>query len=406
MPNTILVPDQVAIESLMHFENELVAAKIFSNQWEEKFGRDGAKIGDTCRLRKPVNFTVREGQKFTAQNIEESSESLKLDIPLGVDFTLGRNELSLSFDRLSERYFKPAMRRLANDVDRRILGLYKKVPNAVGTYNTAPTAITTFLSAKAKLDNLGIPDDERHFILDPTTETTIVGNLTTVFQAVPEVGRQYMKGGMGKAIDAVWHKSQNVNTHTVGALGGTPVVKGASQTGATLLVDGWTASVAKCLLEGDIITAADVNAVNPLTGQDTGELRQFTVTADQDSDASGEITIPIWPSIVTSGAYKTCTASPLNDAIVLIHGSASAYQNVVAKQPLYAHPEAFTYAIAPQEIPQGVHMAAMKSDPDWGLGISVVMDYDIDDNLFKVRFDILLGLLAQLPDFACRVYTS
>ncbi len=407
MPNTLLNSDVLTSESLMHFENELVFYKLVSHQWDPKFGIEGAKIGDTLRIRDAQNATIREGQKFTAMNLEDRAKTLTLDTQLGVDFTILRNEMTLSIDQISKRYLQPFMRRLANEVDRRIAGLYKKVANAIGTYNAAPTTIATFLEAKAKLDTLGVPDDERHFVLDPVTETTIVGNLTTVFQAVPEVGKQYMKGRMGNAIGAEWHHSANVNAHTSGALGGTPLVKGANQTGATVIIDGWTASVTNILKEGDIITLAAVNAVNAITGEDTGQLRQFRVTADTDSDSSGETaTLSIWPSIITSGPYKTCTQSPANDAIVLIHGHASTYAATVVNSPLYFHPEWATCCIAPQEVPSGTHMASMKSDPDSGIGLSFVMDYDIDDNLYKCRFDILFGLLAQLPDFACRVYTS
>lgn len=57
------------------------------------------------------------------------------------------------------------------------------------------------------------------------------------------------------------------------------LAKGAS--GATTLdTDGWTGGISNILLEGDVFTIAGVNAVNPITGEDLGILRQFVVGAD------------------------------------------------------------------------------------------------------------------------------
>jgi hypothetical protein len=408
MPNTLLSPDMIAAESLMHFQNELVLAKLVSREWEDKFGREGAKIGDSCRLRKAVNFDIRIGQNFTPQNIIEQETTLTLDQQVGVDFVTDSNEESLTIDRFSERYAKPAMRRLANKVDALLCALYKKVPTTVGTYDTAPSALSNFTDAKAKLDALGVPEDDRHFVLDPITQGATVSALSALFNSQGRIAKQYEKGKMGEALGAMFHMGQNVAAHTVGALGGTPLVNLASQTGATIDLDGWSNSITGVLKEGDIITFASVNAVNPLTGEDLGFLREFTVLADVDSDGSGVTNdVPIDPPITTSGPYKTCTASPANNAVVLIFGHATNKAGLVARQPLYFHRDWATLAIAPQSIPGGTHRAAMKSDPDGGgIGIRYVCDYDIDTNQYKHRYDVLVGVLAQNPHFALRVMTT
>lgn len=408
MPNTLLTPDMIAAESLMHFQNELVLAKLVNREWEDKFGRDGAKIGDSCRLRKAVNFDIRTGQNFTAQNIIERETTLILDQAIGVDFVTDSNEESLTIDRFSERYAKPAMRRLANKVDALLCALYKEVPTTVGTYDTAPSAFANFGDAKAKLDALGVPEEDRHFVLDPVTQMAAVDALKALFESGQKIKKQYEKGAMGEALGASWHMGQNVAAHTVGALGGTPLVNLGSQTGSVIDLDGWTASITGILKKGDILTFASVNSVNPLTGDDTGFLFETTVTADVNSDGSGVTNdVPIYPPITISGPYKTCTASPANNAIVLIFGHASNKASLVARQPLYFQKDAFTLAIAPQSVPGGTHRAAMKSDPDGGgIGIRYICDYDIDTNQYKHRYDVLVGLLAQIPEFALRIMTS
>jgi len=74
-----------------------------------------------------------------------------------------------------------------------------------------------------------------------------------------------------------------------GSAPGTPLVKGADQTGRSVITDGWTASQTGILLRGDFIKF-------------DGDNKVYMVTADADSDASGESTISIEPALFTSPA--------------------------------------------------------------------------------------------------------
>ena len=155
MPNVFLDSDMVSSATLDHFEGGLVLAKLVDRQWESKFQVEGAKIGDTLRLRRHNNFTVSEGNAFDPQNIDESSRSLTINRNLQVGFTVDNADFLLTMDKVEERYLQPAGRALANKVDSEIALLYRKIANFVGTYNTAPTALTDFSSCVARGDALG-----------------------------------------------------------------------------------------------------------------------------------------------------------------------------------------------------------------------------------------------------------
>ena len=73
----------------------------------------------------------------------------------------------------------------------------------------------------------------------------------------------------------------------LGNYGGTPLVAGGSQTGATLACDGASASITDWAKAGDIIGF---------------ENQICMVTADVDSDGGGNVNIPIWPHIRSSPA--------------------------------------------------------------------------------------------------------
>ena len=406
MPNVFENTDLVAAKTLNHFENNLVLAKMVDRQWEKKFGVEGAKIGDHIDLRRHFNPTVTSGNAFAPQNIDDALRRLTIDTPLHVDYQLTNAEMALEFDRAEERYFKPAGRALANKVDMEVAALYKKVANFVGTYNTAPTALTDFSSCIARLDSFGVPPEDRYFCLDPTTMNSAVVAMSALFNNQQQIGKQYMKGRMSNALDADWYTSQNIRAHTVGALGGTPLVNGVPTSGATTLAtDGWSATITNLLLEGDIFTIAGVNAVNTITGEDLGFLRQFVVTANADSTAGGAATLSIFPAITVSGGRKTVSALPANDAAITMVTTAG---SVVANSPLYFHKDWAALCIAPQPMESGAG-AKMKmvSDPDGGgIGIRYAFWFDGDSNTWKMRFDINIGLLCQLPEFALRIGTS
>lgn len=71
-----------------------------------------------------------------------------------------------------------------------------------------------------------------------------------------------------------------------GTATGTPLIKGASQTGEDLVTDGWTNSVTGILKAGDWVQ----------TGT-TSTSRLHKVLADTNSNGSGEATLTLWPRI-------------------------------------------------------------------------------------------------------------
>jgi hypothetical protein len=86
-----------------------------------------------------------------------------------------------------------------------------------------------------------------------------------------------------------------------GSGGGTPLVNGASQSGTSLVTDGWTASAAVRMKAGDCFTVAGLDVL-------------FRATADISSDGSGNATITIEPPIVAG-------SSPANNAALTIAGA-------------------------------------------------------------------------------------
>ena len=81
------------------------------------------------------------------------------------------------------------------------------------------------------------------------------------------------------------------NTSPRGVGTGTPLVKGASQTGYDLITDGWTISQTGIMNAGDWFQLG--------TGSSA---RLYKVMTDANSDGSGNATLTIWPKLRSSPA--------------------------------------------------------------------------------------------------------
>lgn len=402
MANTNLTISMVTKECLAVLENNLTFAKGVNREYDDQFAIGGAKIGDTVNIRKPARYVGRTGATMSVEDHTETSVPLQLDTQFGVDINFTSKELTLSIDEFSDRIIKPAMAVVANKIDSAgLIMAYQSTYNAVGTPGTIPTALKTYLQAGAKMDYEACPrDGNRSLVLDPTAQVEIVDALKGLFQSGEQIKSQYEKGNMGLAGGFKWSMDQNIYTHTVGPLGGTPLVNGVPAQGATTLVtDGWTAAAANRLKKGDVFTIANVFAVNPQTRVSTGQLRQFVVTADTDSNAGGAATIPISPAIASTGAFATVTAMPADNAALTILGAA----NTLSPQHLAYHKNAFVLGCADLLLPKGVDMAARISDKQLGLSARMVRQYDIVNDKFPCRFDILFGWKALYPELACRI---
>lgn len=404
MPNKLLTIGMITRESLRVLENSLTFTKLVNTQFDDRFGVEGAKIGTVLNVRKPPRYIGRVGQALALEDATETQVAVTLNTQFGVDVQFSSQDLALSIDDFRDRFIKPAIATIANRIDRDGLLLHRTVWNQVGTPGTVPNALLTYLLAGVKLDDDATPmDGMRSMVVTPLMQATIVDALKGLFQQASAIAEQYRKGMMGVAGGWEWYMDQNVSSHTVGPLGGTPLVNGAGQTGASIVTDAWTSAAASRLKKGDIITFAGVNHVNPQSRQSNGVLQQFTVTSDVSSDGSGNLTIPINPPLTTAGASQTVTGSPADNAIILIFGHASSHASVVTPQGMGFHRDAFTLASADLPLPRGVDMAARVSDKQLGLSIRMVRAYNIDRDQFPCRLDILYGWAALRPELACRV---
>jgi len=401
MANSMLTINQITREAVRLWKNTNAFLQNIDTQYDGSFANTGAKIGTSLRIRLPNDYVVRSGPAAQVQDTTEPSTTLVVANQKGVDVAFSSVDRTMSLDDYSKRILAPAVNNIGGAVAADVMsgvegGISNYVANVDSSNNILNPVAATFLQAGALLDMNSAPSGNRKVVNDPFTEARMLASLAGLFNPAPAISRQYTTGMMQQALGFDWMKDQTVIKHATGSLAsGSATVNGAGQTGSALVVN----ALAGTLTAGDMITIAGVFAVNRITKQSTGALRQFVVTANV---PAGSTSIPIYPALVPAIGgqpvqYQTVTVSPANGAAVTPVANAS---TTYRKSFVFCR-EAVTMATADLELPKGVHEAARESFD--GVSMRMVTAYNVGTDQFITRLDILYGYLWVRPEWACVV---
>lgn len=396
MANTLLTPTAVTRKALMILHQKLTFIGSINRQYDDSFAKSGAKIGDSLKIRLPNEYVVRSGATLSAQDTAETSTTLQVATQKGVDLNFTSTDLTLSMDDFASRILEPAMSVLAANIEADALTMRKDVYNIVDN-DAAALTFKNMMQARQMLnDNLAPPDNNRSIILSTGHEVTLVDALKGLFNDSSNISKQYREGMMGRTAGFDFSASTQMTDHQTGTAAKTTgyLVNGATQTGAALTVDTGTTT----FLAGDVITLAGVYRVHPETKVSTGVLQQFVVTANSGASATS---LAISPAIVTSGARQNVSASPADNAAIVKVGAGA---NEMLGGSLAFHKDAFTFATADLVMPTGVDFSAREVYD--GISMRVVRQYDINNDKFPTRLDVLYGFKTIRPQLACRIHAD
>jgi len=407
MANTFQNTALVANEAIRQLENSLVFGALISNDYSDKF----QNVGDTLDIRRPTQYSVQKNNldiTSAAQDIIQGKVPVTLTKTATVAVELTALERTLSFDRFAEDVIKPAMIAMADEIEQTIAGQYYKFYHFSGTPGTVPATFLSLANAGAVMTNGAVPKMDRVAVHGSEATAALADGLKGVFvQGIAKTALE--QASFGSYAGFKNYESVYAPVHTVGVATGTPLVNGGSQNvtydtakntfSQSLVTNGWTNSTTGILKAGDIITIAGVFAVNPVSKVSTGRLQDFTVLADVDSGAStGPATLTISPPIITSGAYKTVTAAPADDAVITVKTGTG---GTAYRQSLLMHPSAMTLVTRPLDIPAG---QGLKTSTKSGNKVSVAVSEFVDGNTLKqkIRFDMLYEALVIDPRLGLR----
>lgn len=399
MANSLLTIGGITRKALQLFRNTNAFLQMIDRQYDDAFGKVGAKIGAQLRIRLPNEYTVRTGLTAVPQSTTENQTTLTVATQQGVDVSFTSADLALSLDDFSYRILEPMINILAGAVAVNVMSGVEGVPNFVhktsGSATTTPDA-STWLQAGAVLDLNSCPRNQRNIIVDPLTLSRTVASLTGLFNPQADISKQYKSGLIQQNVLGFdWAMDQTVLIHTEGAFT-TGTMNGANQTGSTLTVS----STSAALNVGDIITIAGVFQVNRVTKASTGQLQQFVVTAAAPSSSTSiSVYPPLNPPVSGQNvAYQTVSASPTTNASITTPIAASEQY----RKNFCFHPTAVTMVTADLEMPSGAVVSAAREAYD-GISLRMVRDYITLSDQWITRLDILYGWVWPRPEWACIV---
>lgn len=411
MSNVTLINNLVAKAALRRLKNNFVLANMVYRGYESEFAKkvNGYMPGDTISIRKPAQGVVRHGQVMAPQDMVEGSTSITLDRTSGYDFNFSGIELvtNIGLTDIAERVIEDAMIKLADDVDLTLFGLYKDVPNWVGTPGTTLSSYDSFAAGTERLNNLAVPKENRYACLSPKDKRGMLANLTGPQSLYNEqmVKESYRRGLLGDIDGVDTYDAQNVAVHVTGtrAQASSPVNNGGVPTTYLATKDTGvqtlpvTLAAGETVKAGDVFTLAGVFDVNPVNHATLDFLKQFVVTADATADGAGAATLTIAPAMIATGAYQNISAAPASNAVITWVGAASTGY----RQNMIFHRDAFALVIVPMISPPGA--IDVKRESSEGISIRSIPVWDGQNNNSAWRLDLLYGVKTIDPRLATRI---
>lgn len=427
MANQYLTRQEITYSSLEVLENNTVIVPNLYRDLDQEFGKKGGKIGDTVFVRKPPRAIARDGQAYQPQAMVDTEVPVTINQQSGIDFEFSTAEKFLSLDDFEQRYLEPYMTGLSNLLDFRSAStMMQNTANFVGAVGTTPglsgsDAFLTYSQASQKLDEMGFPLDKgkfrraRNLVINSAARTGWNTFTKQFFNPADSLTKQWKTGQIDNALSLDWMVDQNAPAQTIGALGGTPAVVGAGQTGTSININGCTGSVNGYLNIGDVITytgaiGTGVFAVNPQSRQSTGALQDFVIQQTVNTAGGGTATLVHLPAIVPSGQFQNVSNSPGNGALVSVYHVAAAGQAAIAglstAQGLLWTRQSHAFVCFPGDVPEGVDMAMEARSKEIGVSIRFVRMFDSVRDMFTNRTDVYYGIAPLYSEGSVRIAIS
>lgn len=395
MSNTLLTIDMITNEALRIAHEKAQFIGTIDRQYDKSFQKTGAQIGSTLRVRKPAKYTVTTGRVMDVQDTTEEYDTITVATQKHIGMRVNSAELALSLDEFSKRTLEPAVAQLISTVEYdAITYATKKTANIAGTANTAITTLAAPGLARARLNQMLAPKIDRYIQMDSVTMGGLVNGVAAYFAPNAEIGSQYKEGLVKRTAMADYYENERVWTMPNSAdVAGTLDTYTVTEGDADLTVTGLSAAP----VEGMVFTLAGVYDVHPETKQAYSALKQFVVGA-----GSTTTNIVYSPAIYSSasGAKQNVSALPATTAAIAFVGDASSSY----AQPLMYQKEAFQLVVADLPLMADSHKCVSKVEE--GLSMRVWQQSDIRNDELLMRIDILYGIAALRPEWACRLIGS
>jgi len=420
MSNTLSFGQVLTRKMLAVLTSNCPVTRSLNHDYEKIFpngGYDGQKAGPAIYIRKPTQRTVRRTWGMsTTPSITETTVTLTPDQIFGTDLSFTDLELATKVDDYFERYVAPDIKKVSASVEAyNINYMLNAIYNCEAYTSLAvPTTLAHgIMTARAKMLNALCPVDGQNFVVSPGFEASIIPALAGQYNPQGNISDMYVKGQMATAVGLDWYPSQNLPGITTGSTTATTPAVGTFVSTAKTSLPFTGATTSGTWKIGQTISITGLYNINFESKVAYSQLKQFVITADV-TNSSGTGTLTVSPEInfdTTDPAQNCYIASgSINSAVIIIGArlgvtSVPTTESTTYQQNLMFHRDSFAWAGVPLTIPEKAEVAGVATDVRTGLSIRYIKMYDIVNSRMLNRVDVLGGICALYPQWACKFWT-
>ncbi len=414
MANEYEVASWLTMTSSDILESKRAVSQFFNKKYSKEFGR-AFPVGESIKVPFPRQFRSRRGLEYDPQNIKPRHADVTFEEPLGVDFEYDDVEAMFNMPRGKEQIEKlilePAMSQISAEIDY-FCATYaaQNAASLVGILGTNPTTYdTTSAAARQIMMELGCPETgERGVILPPAVVRAVKNSSSTYMNPSIEISKQFRTGVVGTADGALWHESPVLYRHTAGSWNVAGVTVATTVTsaavGATTTSVALTCTTGDTFLKGDKISFSATYPVHPQTRQRfNATTKTFTVTAST-VGVSSTATVVLSPAMYgPDSPYQNVDALPLASATLTLWPGTSSPSGKTGIIGLYIHENAFGLVGKPLPTPKvsSVEIVSQTTDPDSGMSVRFIRQWDNQSSKMTNRFDTDFGAGVFFNDACC-----
>lgn len=363
MSQVLLTPQVIANEALALLRSNMVYKDLVHVDYSQEF----VKVGDTITVRKPTSLVSKDfAGEISAQDIEETPITVKMDKHKDVSVKLTSKEQTLELKDFSQQVIAPAMLALAEEVDSDIANhAFGHAKTQVEATSATPTGLADIAGLAKTLDKAKAPIIDRHLVLSPDHKYryALTDNLSNVSYAGDNATLR--DALLGKVYSLNTYMDQNNPTSLAETSGTATAYKVATSSSET----------------GEVALSAMSGATHTVKEGDgfvyNGVLYRFTEDGTGSGSAIATIAVsPAFPAGVTATDVR----------VVRNSGSVAFHRN------------AFAFVNRQLDLPLGAAKAAIASGD--GINVRVVYGYDQKTKTDTISFDIIYGVATLNEELA------
>lgn len=207
------IPELWATESLAILVENMIAGSLVYRDFENTL----QNYGDVVNVRRPGEFVAK--RKATTDNVViQDAIATNIQVPLDqhihTSFLIRDGEESKAFKDLVDEFLRPAIIAQARFIDQVVLGQYAQfLANGAGGLGllSATNGKTTLLSLRQVMNQNKAPMEDRNLVLNPVTETTLLGlDLFVAANQVGDMGQALQNASLGRKLGFNMFMDQNM----------------------------------------------------------------------------------------------------------------------------------------------------------------------------------------------------